>query len=419
VTAGRLRRLAVRVDAATPPGRDRAVDALRALAIAGVIGGHWLVTALVPGQGSGQAVLHDVSPLAAMPALAPVSWIFQTLSVFFLVGGYSAARGYRGGYVSWLRRRLARLARPVAVLVAVWIPVTACLYGAGVPGATVRTLLTLVVSPLWFLAVYAGLTALTPVAMWLAGRLGGFAAAIPAVVVAAADLVRFGLGGPSWVGWVNLPAGWLVPYLLGVAWALGSLRGRRGPALMLAGGAAATAGLIAWGGYPASMVGVNGAAISNLNPPTLAAVTFGIAQCGLALLLRDRLARWMRGPLAWALVALANLSAMTLFLWHQTAFIAISSAGLLAGRMPGLLTAPGNAAWVAERICWLPVFAVALCGLWLGFRQLERGGSGHPRARREVTAAASLAGVCQGHPARPGTGTRSPGSGTAATVRRC
>ena len=36
-----------RIDAATPPHRDRAVDALRALAIAGVILGHWLVTALV------------------------------------------------------------------------------------------------------------------------------------------------------------------------------------------------------------------------------------------------------------------------------------------------------------------------------------------------------------------------------------
>jgi hypothetical protein len=42
------------------------------------------------------------------------------------------------------------------------------------------------------------------------------------------------------------------------------------------------------------MVGVNGAHISNLNPATLAAVSFGIAQCGLALLLRDRLARLMR-----------------------------------------------------------------------------------------------------------------------------
>ena len=41
-------------------------------------------------------MLHDDSPLASMPWLAPVSWIFQTLAVFFLVGGYSAARGYRG-----------------------------------------------------------------------------------------------------------------------------------------------------------------------------------------------------------------------------------------------------------------------------------------------------------------------------------
>jgi peptidoglycan/LPS O-acetylase OafA/YrhL len=379
-----VRRLARRVDAATPPQRDRAVDALRALAIAGVIGGHWLVTALVlgPGNGPGHAqghgtVLSDQSPLASMPWLAPLSWVFQTLAVFFLVGGYSAARGYRGGYLPWLRKRMVRLARPIVALVAVWIPVTVGLVLAGVPAATVHTILFLVISPLWFLGVYAVLTALTPAAMWLVRRFGAWAAVFPAAVVAAADLVRFGLHGPSWVGWVNLPAGWLVPYLLGIAWALGSLRGRRLPgmtlpALMLAGGAAATAALIAWAGYPASMVGVNGSHISNLNPPTLAAVTFGIAQCGLALLLRDRLARAMRRPLAWAAVAMVNLSAMTLFLWHQTAFVTVSSLGLLAGRVPGLLTAPTGGWWVAERLAWLPVFAIVLSGLWLTFRRAER-----------------------------------------------
>ena len=372
-----IQRLARRIDAATPVQRDRAVDALRALAIAGVILGHWLVTALVPGAGNGHSpgrtALSDNSPLASMPWLAPVSWIFQTLAVFFLVGGYSAARSYPGGYLPWLRRRLIRLARPVAALVAVWIPVTAGLLLAGVSATTVHTIVFLVISPLWFLGVYAGLTALTPLAMWLVRRFGARAAAFPVAVVAVADLIRFGLSGPSWVGWVNLPAGWLVPYLLGMAWALGSLRGRRGPALMLAGGAAATAALIAWAGYPASMVGVNGAHISNLNPPTLAAVTFGIAQCGLALLLRERLARWMRRPLAWAAVALVNLSAMTLFLWHQTAFITVSAVGLLAGRVPGLLTAPASGLWVAERLAWLPVFAIVLAGLWLVFRRVERG----------------------------------------------
>src|SRR5579863_6751258 len=365
-------RLARRLDAATPAHRDRAVDALRALAIAGVIGGHWLVTALVLGKSGHGTVLSDNSPLASMPWLAPVSWIFQTLAVFFLVGGYSAARSYRGGYLPWLRKRLTRLARPVAALAAVWIPVTIGMWLAGVSATTMHTILFLVISPLWFLGVYAGLTAMTPAALWLVRRFGLWAAAFPAAVVAIADLVRFGLGGPSWVGWFNLPAGWLVPYLLGIAWGLGSFRGRRGPVLMLAGGVAATAALILWAGYPASMVGVNGAHISNLNPPTRAAVTFGIAQCGLALLLRGPLARAMRRPVAWAAVTMVNLSAMTLFIWHETALVTVSSLGLLVGRVPGLLTAPWSGLWVAERLVWLPLFAAVLAGLWAAFRWVER-----------------------------------------------
>ena len=369
-------RLARRIDAATPAQRDRAVDALRALAIAGVIGGHWLVTALVAsashGTSHGGTVLHDDSPLASMPWLIPLSWVFQTLAVFFLVGGYSAARSYKGGYLPWLRKRMIRLARPVAALAAVWIPVTIGMWLAGVSATTMHTILFLVISPLWFLGVYAGLTAMTPAALWLVRRFGPWAAAFPAAVVAIADLVRFGLGGPSWVGWINLPAGWLVPYLIGIAWGRGSLRGRRGPALMLAGGVAATAALILRAGYPASMVGVNGAHISNLNPPTLAAVTFGVAQCGLALLLRDALARAMQRPVAWAAVAMVNLSAMTLFIWHETALVTVSSLSMLIGRVPGLLTAPSSALWVAERLVWLPVFAAVLAGLWLAFRWVER-----------------------------------------------
>jgi len=125
-------------------------------------------------------------------------------------------------------------------------------------------------------------------------------------------------------------------------------------------------------GYPASMVVVNGAPISNLNPPTLAAVTFGIAQAGLALLVRDRLARWMRQPLAWAAVAVVNLSAMTLFLWHQTAMLAVTMTALPAGRLPGLTTAPAGGWWIAERLAWLPAFAAVLAIAWLVFRRAER-----------------------------------------------
>jgi Acyltransferase family len=382
--------IAKKLDAATPPHRDRVVDALRALAIAGVILGHWLVTALVRTSPGGGSAVHDASPLASLPVLTPLSWVFQTLAIFFLVGGYAAAKSYRaspggrppgtprdGNYRAWLTKRLARLSRPVAVLAVTWTLAVTVLFDAGVPWSTLHVLVTLVLDPLWFLGVFAVLTAATPVAVGLVRRLGASAALIPMTVVASVDLVRFGFGDLPWLGWINVLAGWLVPYLLGIAWARGSLAGRKVPALMLGGGVAATAALIFWAGYPASMVGVNGAAISNLNPPTLAAVTFGIAQAGLALLLRDPLARWMRRPLAWAAVALANLSAMTLFLWHQTAFITVNLLGSLFGRLPGLQTAPSSLAWIAERLAWLPAFALGLLVLWAIFRRSEQ-----PRRRR-------------------------------------
>ena len=222
----------------------------------------------------------------------------------------------------------------MAALAAVWALLATGLYLGGVPWATLHTLLTLVLDPLWFLGVYAGLTALTPLAVALVRRFGARAALIPFLVVAGVDAMRFGIGVLPAAGWINVAAGWMVPYLLGIAWARGAFRGRTGPALMLALGTAATAALVLWAGYPASMVGVNGAVISNLNPPTLAVVTFGIAQVGLALLLRPVLARWMQRPVAWAMVAMANLSAMTLFLWHQTAFLTVTMTGLLIGRLP-------------------------------------------------------------------------------------
>ncbi|MCM8555262.1 acyltransferase [Streptomyces sp. STCH 565 A] len=366
--SGALRRAAARIDAATPGDRDRAVDALRAFAILGVVLGHWLVTALVADGGS----LHAASPLRDMPRLAPVSWAFQTLAVFFLVGGHVATRGYasaraRGeSYGRWLTARLARLFRPVLAVLGLWAVTAVLLLLTGAEFTTVHTLVKLALSPMWFLLVFAALTAATP----LLTRLHPL---WPLVVVLHVDLLRFGLGAPAWLGWLNLAAGWLVPFTLGAAWTRGELDRRRAGWILLAGGTATTAALVAWVGYPASMVGVPGAPVSNLNPPTLAAVAFGLAQCGLALLLRERLRRAMRRPVAWAAVALVNLSAMTIFLWHQTALMATTATGLLAGRLPGLHTLPDGLDWVAARLAWLPVFALVLAGCWAAFHSCERG----------------------------------------------
>ncbi|MFE4209393.1 acyltransferase [Streptomyces goshikiensis] len=374
--------LAGRVEAATPAGRDRSVDALRALAILGVVLGHWLVTALTTANGG----LSTTSPLEHMSMLAPLSWVFQTLAVFFLVGGHVGARSLASArergvpYGAWVGQRLSRLFRPVAAVLALWAVTAGAMLLGGVELNTVLTLLKLVLSPLWFLLVFAALTAATP----LVSRLPAVA---PLAVVAGVDAWRFGFGGgPEWLGWVNVAAGWLVPYTLGAAWSRGAFARRTPAALLLGGGAAATAALILWGGYPASMVGVPGAATSNLNPPTLAAVAFGLAQCGLALLVREPLARAMRRPGAWAKVALVNLSAMTIFLWHQTAMMAVTALGLLAPfDLPGLHTVPDSLGWTAARLLWLPVFAAALAVCWAAFRTYEQG------ARRPSPARATAA----------------------------
>ncbi|WP_320778360.1 acyltransferase [Streptomyces sp. CRN 30] len=372
-----------RIDAATPAGRDRAVDALRAAAILGVVLGHWLVTALV----TDSTALRAASPLGELPRLAPVSWVLQTLAVFFLVGGYvatrshAAARARRTSYGRWLTARTARLFRPVGAVLALWTVVTVLLLLTGADPVTVRTLVKLALSPLWFLLVFAALTAATP----LLARLHPL---WPLAVVLHVDLLRFGLGAPAWLGWINLAAGWLVPYALGAAWARGELERRRAGVLLLLGGTAVTAALVAWAGYPASMVGVPGAPVSNLNPPTLAAVTFGLAQCGAALLLRGPLRRAMRRPTVWAGVALTNLSAMTVFLWHQTALMATTATGLLAGRLPGLHTRPDGAVWIAARVGWLPVFAVVLGGCVAAFGAVERG---RPRRHRSPAVRVSTA----------------------------
>ncbi|MFF3672263.1 acyltransferase family protein [Microtetraspora malaysiensis] len=364
-----MRDLTRRIGAATPADRDRAVDALRALAIGGVVAGHWLVTALVVDSGT----VRVASPLRHLPQLAPSSWMFQTLAVFFLVGGWTGARGHAAArargrtYGQWLGGRMARLSRPVAAVLVVWVLVAVALLASGAGLETVRMLVKLVYSPLWFLLVFAALTAVTPLVaklhpLW------------PFAVVALVDLVRYGLGGPAWLGWINLVAGWLVPYCLGAAWGRGRLRGGATGWAMLLGGAAATAALVGWGGYPAAMVGVPGAAISNLNPPTLAAVTFGVAQCGAALLLAGPLRRALRRPAAWAVVAAVNLSAMTIFLWHQTAMIAVTALGLVADApVPGLHTVPGTLGWLLARLAWLPAFLLALLVCVTAFGVYEHG----------------------------------------------
>ena len=75
------------------------------------------------------------------------------------------------------------------------------------------------------------------------------------------------------------------------------------------------------------------------------------------------------------MVAVANLYAMTVFLWHQTAMMAVTAVGLSAGHpLPGLHTRPDGYGWVLARLAWLPVFATALLFCWAAFHRWEQSG---------------------------------------------
>ncbi len=360
-----------RIAAATPAGRDRSIDALRAVAIVGVVTGHWLVSAIVadptvPGR------LTGASPLSTLPALTPVSWLLQTLGPFFVAGGFAAARSLGDRPPArWLASRLPRLLRPVLVLAVVWIPAQLLLLAAQAPAATRHTVLSLVSHPLWFMGVYLALTALTPLLRRAVHALGWTAALVPLAVVACTDLYR-SAGLPLAAQLAAVLAGWSVPYLLGIALAEGRLGGRRAGAVLLGAGVAAGALLVDVAGYPASAVGVPGDGWSNLDPPSLFAMALAAAQLGVFLLVRPWLARLLRRRACWAPVAGLNLVAVTVFCWHQSALLVLTFAGTLAGPLPGLLDQPSSPAWVLYRLAWFPLLATILVILVVVFRRAER-----------------------------------------------
>ncbi|MEH1169366.1 acyltransferase family protein [Micromonospora sp. CPCC 205539] len=342
--------------------RDRAVDALRAYAIGGVVLGHWVVTGLVLAADGG---LHQASPLTTRPGLAPVTWVLQTLGLFFFTAGFGSARSRaRNTSGGWLAHRLRRLLLPTVALLGVGAAVLLAATVAGTPDDTLSVALRLAVSPLWFLLPLLLLIAATGPLRAAVHRWGLVRCVAPAVaVVAVADLAARLLPAGADLPPVTVAAAWAVPYLLGVAHADGRLTGRRAALALTAGGAVALAALLALG-YPVSAVGVPGAGVSNLNPPSLLAVALAVTQIGLGLLARPALERLLARPLPGRAVTEVNRNAMRIYLWHQPVLVTVTALTARGGlALPGLHTAPDGPGWVLARCCWLPLFAVVLVTL--------------------------------------------------------
>jgi fucose 4-O-acetylase-like acetyltransferase len=359
--------------AKTPESRNRYVDFLRAISICAVVFGHWLMAA--PYVSGGE--IKITSMLEHQEWTRWMSWVFQVMPVFFLVGGYSNGISWQGAqrrgqrYSEWLQVRLQRLAGPVLPLIVLWIILAAGAQWLGMRPGMVKVASQMALIPIWFLAVYIVVVVLVPIsfAAWQRFGFKSFGILVAAAVID--DWLFFAADLRS-VGWLNYAFVWLAVHQLGYAWRDGYMAGARQGLAWVVGGTVVLVALITIGPYPVSMVSVPGQEVSNTLPPKIAMLALGIVQCGLLLSIEPPMRRWLAKDRPWTAVVLINGMIMTIFLWHLTAST-LSFGGAMLMNDIGLNAVPGSGSWWAIRPVWIVVYLLALLPFALGFGRFERG----------------------------------------------
>ncbi|QZD92914.1 acyltransferase [Qipengyuania xiapuensis] len=356
-----------------PPERNRYVDFLRALSILAVVVGHWLVAAPYIGA-DGEVVGGHL--LGILPWTQWLTWGFQVMPIFFLVGGYSngvswaSTRAKNGHYSDWFASRIQRLINPVFPVLLVWAAFAFVATQAGMARETVRMAVFLALIPVWFLAVYLLVTALAPLTWKLWEKFGWGSVALLVAGAVLVDWLTLSQGVP-YVNFLNFLFVWLGIHQLGYAWQQGRLSQGRALALFLA-GLATLIGLTIYGPYPIAMIGVPGAEITNSMPPTLALLALGVTQTGLVLALEPRGRKMLDNLSVWTATVLMNGMIMTVYLWHLTAYVLVMVAAWAAGGV-GLRVMPGTAEWWWSRPVWFLLWIAATLPLIAIFARYERG----------------------------------------------
>jgi len=356
-----------------PPERNRYVDFLRALSILAVVVGHWLVAAPYIGS-DGEVVGGHL--LGILPWTQWLTWGFQVMPIFFLVGGYSngvswsSTRAKNGHYSDWFASRIQRLINPVFPVLLVWGLFAFLATQAGMGRATVRMAVELALVPVWFLAVYLLVTALAPFTWRLWEKLGFASVGVFAAAAVVVDVLTFALDVP-YVNFLNFIFVWVGIHQLGYAWQQGRIGQGRALALFL-GGLAVLIGITVYGPYPIAMIGVPGAEITNSMPPTLALLALGVTQTGLVLALEHWGRKLLDNLTLWTATVLMNGMIMTVYLWHLTAYVLVMVAAWLGGGI-GLRMAPGSAEWWWARPVWFALYIAVLLPLIALFARYERG----------------------------------------------
>ncbi len=358
----------------TPDSRNRYVDFLRAVSILFVIVGHWLITTAVFDK-----TTHTFTPQLALdiiPWTEWLTWVFQVMPIFFIVGGYSnaisldSARKKRATYSEWLTGRLHRLLTPLLVLIVAWGVLSLALGAFGFEPETVSYLSKTALVPTWFLAIYMMIVLLAPLTYDFWRRWGYRSFLVYVFMAIAVDWAFFALGW-RWLGWSNYFWVWLAVHHLGFAWYDQRLAR---PTLLIAVSILALLALlylILQGPYPIAMAGSPGEAISNTLPPKVTLIALGLVQFGILLAFAKPMQALLRGQRLWAFTILVNSMIMTLYLWHMTVLIAVLALGYYSDGV-GMHMAVNSPAWWWSRPLWLLVLTLLLIPLAIALSPLER-----------------------------------------------
>ena len=363
---------ALEMAAATPPERNRYVDFLRAVSILFVVVGHWLIVTLYYVDGD----LTAGQLLESRPGMHWVTWIFQVMPIFFIVGGYSngvsleSARRKGVGYAAWLAARLHRLVAPLLIVLIAWAAIALVLSVAGVPGKTIRIVSSASLIPTWFLAIYIMVVILAPVAYKLWRRFGFFSFFMFVAMAALTD-VAFFAADQEWLGWTNYFWVWLAVHQLGFAWRDERIGGA--PILLMNAAIAFVVlyVLIFKGPYPLAMVSSPDEGASNTLPPKATLLALGLVQFGVLLALEGPMRRVLSRVRLWAATVLINSMIMTVYLWHMTVMAGVAALLYYTGGF-GLGVEPGTPAWWWTRPIWIGMLLIILLPIAMSLSVFER-----------------------------------------------
>ena len=383
--------------AQTPEERNRYVDFLRSISILVVIIGHWMIATAYVVDGE----MNPGHLLAGRPQLHWLTWLFQVMPIFFIVGGYSNAVSLESakrkgvGYAGWLSARLNRLVAPLLVLVIAWAVIAIAMILFGARPEVIQYVSQAALIPTWFLAIYIVVVILAPAAYKFWRRYGFASFLVFAAGAALTDLAFFEFE-MHWLGWTNYFWVWLAVHHLGFAWRDDRLGRVTKRLLFSATGFAALWLLTSQGPYPLAMVGSPDPGLSNTLPPKITLLALGIFQFGLLLSLEEPMRRALKGLRLWTATVLINSMIMTVYLWHITVMVIFAALLYLAGGI-GLGIEPGTSDWWWSRPVWIAVLFILLLPVALLLSPLER--RGRPADAKIPAPARQIAGalmICLG-----------------------